>query len=103
MNDIQIEAEIQEKKLVAPRVTMSHIESAIDEEIYQRIEGTTITICVLRMKNGFSVTGESACISPENFDVDLGKKIAKQKALDKCWELFGFHLASLVSGWTMDS
>lgn len=57
-----------------------------------------LTFCVLTFRNGFTVTGESACVSPENFNAELGRKIARQNAIDKCWPLFGFHLAAMLNG-----
>ena len=51
-----------------------------------------ITFCVLVLKNGFTVTGESACASPENFDPDLGRKIARENAINKIWALEGYLL-----------
>ncbi len=51
-----------------------------------------LTFCVLVLKNGFTVTGESACVSPENFDVELGRKIARANAVAKIWPLLGFYL-----------
>ena len=51
-----------------------------------------LTFCVLALKNGFTVTGESACASPENFDAEIGRKIARQNAVGKIWPLMGYHL-----------
>lgn len=51
-----------------------------------------LTFCVLVLRNGFTVTGESACASPENFDADIGKKIARQNAVNKIWPLMGYEL-----------
>ena len=51
-----------------------------------------LTFCVLVLKNGFTVTGESACVSPENFDPEIGRNIARQNAVDKVWPLLGFSL-----------
>ena len=51
-----------------------------------------LTICVLVLRNGFTVTGESACASPENFDAEIGRKIARQNAVAKIWPLLGFSL-----------
>ena len=51
-----------------------------------------LTFCVLVLKNGFTVTGESACASPENFDAELGRKIARQNAVAKIWPLMGYAL-----------
>ncbi len=51
-----------------------------------------LTFCVLVLRNGFTVTGESACASPENFDADIGKKIARANAEQKIWPLMGYAL-----------
>lgn len=51
-----------------------------------------LTFCVLVLRNGFTVTGESACASPENFDAELGRKIARQNAVNKVWPLMGYAL-----------
>ena len=51
-----------------------------------------LTFCVLVLKNGFTVTGESACASPENFDAELGRKIARSNAIDKLGPLLGYAL-----------
>ena len=52
-----------------------------------------LTFCVLVLRNGFTVTGESACVSAENFDAEYGRKLAREKAIDKLWQLLGFRLA----------
>ena len=51
-----------------------------------------LTFCVLVLRNGFTVTGESACASPENFDAELGRKIARANAVNKIWPLMGYAL-----------
>ncbi|MCG9111194.1 Gp49 family protein, partial [Laribacter hongkongensis] len=53
-----------------------------------------LTFCVLVLRNGFTVTGESACASPENFDSGIGRKIARQNAIQKIWPLMGYELRS---------
>lgn len=53
-----------------------------------------LTFCVLTLKNGFTVTGESTCASPENFDAEIGRKIARQNAVSKVWPLMGYQLKS---------
>lgn len=53
-----------------------------------------LTFCVLVLRNGFTVTGESACASPENFDAELGRSIARAKAKEKMWPLLGYALKS---------
>ncbi len=51
-----------------------------------------LTFCVLVLRNGFTVTGESACASPDNFDAAIGRKIARDNAVQKIWPLLGFQL-----------
>lgn len=57
-----------------------------------------LTFCVLVLKNGFTVTGESACASPENFDTEIGRKIARQNAVQKIWPLMGYELRTKLTG-----
>jgi hypothetical protein len=106
MNDQAIEKEIQAKGLTAPRVTPSDIEANIASEHYftasdgvfavtrdiKHPELSLLTFCVLILRNGFTVTGESACASPENFDAELGRKIARENAINKVWPLMGYAL-----------
>ena len=124
MNDQQIEQEIQAKGLTAPRITPADIEANIvSEHYFTALNGregaiqsggyvgreapakdnsdlvplSLLTFCVLVMKNGFTVTGESACASPENFDAEVGRKIARQNAVQKVWPLMGYALRSELS------
>jgi hypothetical protein len=97
MNDQQVEQEIQDKCLTAPRVTPARIDEVIVAEQYHVFEGTTLTVCCLHLENGFTVTGESACASPENFDIELGKKIAKDNARQKIWALEGYALRNKLT------
>ena len=126
MNDQTIEQEIQAKGLTAPRITPADIEANIVSEHYftardgrrgALADGTYVgrerprpaeedlaaldllTFCVLVLRNGFTVTGESACASPspENFDAELGRKIARQNAMQKIWPLMGYELRSQLA------
>lgn len=113
--DASIEQDIQAKGLTAPRVTPERISAVIAREYYftaadgmlsadsshvggdieEIVEGsplTLLTFCVLVLANGFTVTAESACASPENFDAELGRKIARANALNKIWPLEGYLL-----------
>jgi len=92
LSNEEIENEINEKGLNAPRVTLQKIEDVIVNEQYHVFENTTLTVCCLTLANGFTVTGESACASPENFDIELGKKIAMNNAKQKIWMLEGYAL-----------
>ena len=118
--DEQIENEIQAKGKTAARVTPADIESNIASEHYfvasdaiqhdnavnhaakdiggWVLGGTQLlTFCVLQLRNGFTVTGESACASPENFDAEVGRKIARQNAVQKIWPLMGYELRSKLA------
>ena len=108
MNDEQIESEIQAKGLTAPRVTPQRIEEVIVAEYFFTAADATkdvpthdalklLTFCVLVLKNGFTVTGESACASPENYNSELGQKIARQHAVNKIWPLEGYLLREQLS------
>ena len=87
-----IEKQIQEKGLNAPRLHAGIIDAAIVAEQYHVFPGTTMTVCCLTLRNGFNVVGESAAASPENFDEDIGRQIARRNARDKIWSLEGYLL-----------
>lgn len=107
-DDQAIEREIVAKGKTAPRVTPADIEGNIEFEWYftasDGVKGATngdmdhspelllLTFCVLVLSNGFTVTGESACASPENFDAEIGRKIARENAKQKIWPLMGYAL-----------
>jgi len=92
MTDEWVEQKLQEKGLNAPRITPDNIEGKIVREDYYRFPNTTLTVCRLELENGFSVTGESAAASPENFDEEIGRKIARDNAKNKVWQLEGYLL-----------
>lgn len=60
-----------------------------------------MTICILVLRNGFTVTGESVCVSAENFNAAVGRKIAFDNALDKVWPLMGYELMSRLAAGEM--
>lgn len=62
------------------------------------VEAELLTICVIVLKNGFTVTGESACADPAKFDAEIGRKIARANALNKVWPLMGYVLRSRIAG-----
>lgn len=106
--EVAIEKEIQSKGLNAPRLTPQHIEDQIVGENWGRatdlFKGSPthtaldcLTICVLTLKNGFTVVGKSACASPENYDAELGAKIAREDARKQIWALEGYLLRSKLA------
>ena len=92
MDEQQVKEEMAAKGLTAPSVTIDRINDVIVGEDYYVFPDTTVTVCCLKLENGFSVTGESACADPRNFDAEIGRKIAKQVARDKIWALEGYLL-----------
>lgn len=125
MSDKEIEQEIQAKDLNAPRIRPADIEdNIVSERYFTAAEGVMgayrgggdthphggspsfgehlslglLTFCVLVLRNGFTVTGESACASPANFNAEIGRKIARENAVAKVWPLMGYELRSKLAG-----
>ncbi len=76
----------------APRLTERDIEHKIVAAQFHRFPNTTLTVCCLQLANGYTVTGESACVSPANFDQALGEQLARTDAVRKVWALEGYLL-----------
>lgn len=92
MSEAQFEEKIQELGLTAPRITPDAINSCIVNTEYHVFPGSQLTVCCLTLRNGFTTVGESACVSPENFNAELGQQIAFRKARDKIGSLEGYLL-----------
>ena len=71
----------------------SDIDVKIKDAKFTVLEDGRTTICNLYLENGFTVRGESVCVSKENFNKDTGEKIALENAKNKVWELEGYLLA----------
>lgn len=99
-NEQAVEAEIQTKNLNAPRLNPAHIDDQIVAEQFYVFPGTVLTVCALTLKNGFNVVGQSAPASAENFNAELGQKIARDDARGKIWALEGYRLRSHLAGMT---
>ena len=105
---------------VAPRITPADIEANIASTFYftaaqgaekaARDNGSyaagtpsegkalsLLTFCVLVLRNGFTVTGESACASPENFNAEIGRRVARESAINKVWPLMGYELKTKLA------
>lgn len=106
-----LETEIATKANKAPRVTPADLDAAIKSVVYINAgqafmttsgfnyppEINLLTFCILVLNNGFTVTGESACASPENFNQEIGQKVAYANAKEKLWPLLGFALKEQLS------
>ena len=108
----QLEQEIQTKANVAPRVTLADLNKSVSAtfhfNLFEALVATgkypyvpeafkLTTICALDMVNGFTVLGESACASPENYNREIGEKIATDRAKEKLWPLLGYQLKSSLA------
>lgn len=91
-DEAALEAHIQARGLNAPRLSPEQIDDAIVGKQFYVFPGTTLTVCCLTLRNGFSVTGESAAASPTNFKADIGEAISFKAARDKVWALEGYLL-----------
>jgi hypothetical protein len=91
VNHEQLERKIAQ--LPYPRVTREDIESKIESVTYFVLPGTTVTICNILMRNGFSVRGESAAVDSRNYRQDIGEEMSYMKAIDHLFELEGYLLA----------
>ena len=96
-SEVSIESEILSKALTAPRVTHARIDEVVVSEDFYVFPGTTLTVCCLTLKNGFTVVGESACASVANFDAELGQRIARENAKEKIWALEGYALRNVLA------
>ena len=123
MTDQQIEQEIQDKGKTAPRITPADIEANImfegyfsawegtdggvqgkikadateEQEHAVRVSLCLLTICTIVLRNGFTCIGTSSCASPANFDPEIGRKIARQKALEDVWKVMGYELRTKLA------
>ena len=68
------------------------IEAAIAGETYTILPSGRVTVCELTLQNGFTVRGESACVFIENFDAEMGRRIARENAVRQIWPLLGYAL-----------
>lgn len=95
----------------APRVSLADIEAAVSTKLFFTADQlavvsdgqgpipqedwdalTLLTICVIVLKNGFTIIGKSAPVSAANFDAELGRNLAYEDAVRQVWPLMGFAL-----------
>ena len=92
---------VSEKELaavaVAPRVTAQDVDDAVQRETYTLLPDGITTVCQLTLQNGFSVSGESACASPANFNAEIGQRLSYAQAKSKIWSYLGYLLKEKLS------
>ncbi len=112
---------------VAPRVTLADIEAAIADKFFLSggdiadvslhingvVDGLSreqhidkfpslrvLTVCLVVMRNGFTIIGKSAPASLENFNSEFGRKLAYEDAVRQIWPLMGFALRDKLAAET---
>ena len=110
MIEKEVEARLVESGATAPRLSPDHIDAQIIKEYYVNAAEAVssngpfdealqcMTICFLVLRNGFIVMGTSACASPENFNVQIGRNLAYENARSKIWDLEGYALKTRMLG-----
>jgi hypothetical protein len=109
MTENEVETALAAEGKNAPRVTPERIDAVIvAEHCFNLGEAlralghpvsdafNTVTICALKLANGFTVTGESACASPENFSQEIGSRLAREDARRQVWRLEGYALKTAL-------
>ena len=88
----ETELKVHQEKIGGKRVTLDALKANIVKEEFHVFPDSQLTVCVLTLLNGFTVTGESACADPVMFNVEIGQKIARENAERKIWPLMGYAL-----------
>lgn len=85
---------------VQPRVTKDDVEARIADVAYVVYppHAPVLTVAIITTHEGFTVTGESACASPENFNAQLGQDIARERAFNTLWGFEGYLLRNKLAG-----
>lgn len=92
MSEAEIEKEIQERNLNAPRLTPSDIDFVIVGETFTILPSGKSMICELTLRNGFTVRGDASVVSKANFNEEVGRKVSREKARNEIWQLEGYLL-----------
>lgn len=80
-----------------PGLSHASTSASIDSNADMPAALSLLTFCVLVLRNGLTVTGESACASPENYNAEIGRRIARENAVAKIWPLMGYELRSKLA------
>ncbi len=96
MSEREIEQAIQASAPTAPRLTPEKIDAVIVGETFTVLPSGKVMVCELTLKNGFTVRGEAAVVSRENFRIDIGQRVSREAARSKVWELEGYLLQQML-------
>lgn len=95
-DETDIEAMVQSYGLTYPRVTPQDVDDTIKAETYTTLPSGKVMVCELTLRNGFTVRGEAAVVSKANFNEEMGRKISRENARKKVWELEGYRLQQIL-------
>lgn len=80
-----------------PRLTPAYITEQVVAHEFHEFPGTTVTVCLLTLRNGAKVIGYNyGSIDPEQQNLEQGKNAAYTMALEKVWELEGYLLRDFL-------
>jgi len=97
-DEAELEQQIQATKPTAPRLKPADIDAVIMSESFTVLPSGRVTVCELTLRNGFTVRGESAVVCIENFNAQIGERVARENARKKGWELEGYLLRERMYG-----
>lgn len=92
--ELTVNPELRTKK---PSISQKMVDDFIVAKEVSTL-GDKVTVVRATLRNGFELVESSACVSPENYDEELGAKICMEKIKDKVWFLLGFLLQTGVNG-----
>lgn len=67
-------------------ITQQHIDEQIVAEFYHVFPGTSLTVCALKLRNGYVVVGSATS------DGERGQKRARVNARGKIWQLEEYRM-----------
>ena len=83
-------------------VTQRHIDYILDNaETQETIFWQKELLISYKLYNGFTITGRSACVDPNYFDIELGRKYAREDASNQLWLLEGYLLQNKIHNETL--
>lgn len=107
--ETEIEEMIRKRGLTQPRLTPKDIDKKIKSETYTIMPSGKTIVCELTLLNGFTVRGEASVVSKSNFSEEVGRKISREDARNKVWQLEGYLLqqklheeAANIDRWSPD-
>lgn len=96
VSEQEIEQRLKDKGLTKNRISPEVLDKIIVDKQFYRFPNTNSVVCCLTTANGFTVIGHAGCVSPENFDEEIGQDIAFRNARNQLWPLLGYALAEAI-------